>query len=166
MPAKTIEIDTRQQKGRHEVKHAAFREAGYRLLSTKLPFGDYRLVGGTWCVDTKRDVLELAGNVCGQHARFVRELSGARDAGYRLFVLVENSDGITDLASLRTWLNPRTNINLRKGLKPPVQGDRLAKACETMERRYGATFLFCAPEEAGRRVIEILESEVRVHGGA
>lgn len=161
MPAKTIEVDTRQQKGRHEAKHQAFREAGYRLLSTKLPFGDYRLVGGTYCVDTKRDLVELCGNLCQQHKRFRSELSGAHDAGYRLFVLVENADGVTDLTTLRAWRNPRTKLNERKGLRPPLQGDRMADMCLTMERRYGCRFLFCPPQEAGARVLEILESEGR-----
>ena len=161
MPAKTIEVDTRQQKGRHEAKHQAFREAGYRLLSTKLPFGDYRLVGGTYCVDTKRDLVELCGNLCQQHKRFRSELSGAHDAGYRLFVLVENADGVTDLTTLRAWRNPRTKLNERKGLRPPLQGYRMAYMCLTMERRYGCRFLFCPPQEAGAKVLEILESEGR-----
>ena len=163
MPAKTIEIDTRQQKGMHEAKHQAFRDAGYRLLSTKLPFGDYRLVGGggTYVVDTKRDLLELCQNLCKQHKRFRSELSGAHDAGYRLFILVENADGVTDLTTLRAWRNPRTKLNERKGLRPPLQGDQMAEMCKTMERRYGCRFLFCAPQEAGAKVIEILESERR-----
>lgn len=161
MPAKTIEIDTRQRKGMHEAKHQAFREAGYRLLFTKLPFGDYRFVGGTYCVDTKRDLVELCGNLCQQHKRFRSELSGARDAGYRLFVLVENADGVTDLTTLRAWRNPRTKLNERKGLRPPLQGDRMADMCLTMERRYGCRFLFCPPQEAGAKVLEILESEGR-----
>lgn len=91
MPAKTIEVDTRQQKGRHQAKHEHFKEAGYRLLSTKLPFGDYRLVGGTYVVDTKRDLVELCGNLCQQHRRFRAELAGAHDAGYRLFVMLPPS---------------------------------------------------------------------------
>lgn len=161
MPAKTIEVDTRQQKGRHEAKHQAFREAGYRLLSTKLPFGDYRLVGGTYVIDTKRDLVELCGNLCQQHKRFRSELSGAHDAGYRLFVLVENADGVTDLTTLRAWRNPRTKLNERKGLRPPLQGDRMADMCLTIERRYGCRFLFCPPHEAGAKVLEILESEGR-----
>ena len=100
-------------------------------------------------------------NLCQQHTRVRSELSGAHDAGYRLFVLVENADGVTDLTTLRAWRNPRTKLNERKGLRPPLQGDRMADMCLTMEMRYGCRFRFCAPQEAGAKVLEILESEGR-----
>ena len=29
-------------------------------------------------------------------------------------------------------------------------------ACITMEKKYGCTFLFCSPEEAAERIIELL----------
>ena len=154
----TLLIDTRQQEGKHTLKHDWFKAHGFRLVRTKLYVGDYQLVGGTRTVDTKEHILELASNIDQQHERFRRELINARDAGFQLTILVENEDGVTDLATLSTWVNPRNAINRRKGLKPPIDGERMAKACATMQTKYGVRFEFCKPEEAGARVIEILEN--------
>ena len=157
-----IQIDTRNKPGKHDLKHKYFEERGIKTIRTKLYVGDYAFVGGTVCVDTKASIQELANNVDQQHERFRNEMVKAREAGYALVFLVENEDGVTDLASLPTWVNPRNAINRRKGLRPPISGARLAKACATMERKYGVRFAFCTPEEAGARVMEILVSE----GGA
>ena len=154
----TLLVDTRQQEDKHTLKHEWFKAHGFRLVRTKLYVGDYQLVGGTRTVDTKKDILELASNIDQQHERFRSELINAREAGFQLTILVENEDGVTDLPTLLTWVNPRNSINRRKGLRPPISGERLAKACATMERKYGVRFDFCKPEEAGARVIEILEN--------
>lgn len=152
----TLLVDTRQQEGKHTLKHEHFKAHGFRLVRTKLYVGDYQLVGGVVTVDTKEHILELASNIDQQHERFRRELINARDAGFQLTILVENEDGVTDLATLSQWVNPRNPINRRKGLRPPIDGKRMAKACATMEKKYGVRFMFCKPEEAGERVIEIL----------
>lgn len=162
----TLLVDTRQQQGKHELKHSYFEAHGFRLVRTKLYVGDYQLVGGTRTCDTKMSILELAADIDQQHERFRQELINARDAGYQLTVLVENSDGVTDLPTLMEWVNPRNPINKRKGLRPPISGARLAKACATMERKYGVRFMFCKPEEAGERVIEILTEEGNRHDEA
>lgn len=154
----TLLVDTRQKEDKHTLKHDWFKAHGFRLVRTKLYVGDYQLVGGTRTVDTKEHILELASNIDQQHERFRRELINARDAGFQLTILVENEDGVTDLATLSAWVNPRNAINRRKGLKPPIDGERMAKACATMERKYGVRFEFCRPDEAGERVIKILEN--------
>ncbi len=153
----TVLTDSRQQKGKHKLKHDWMVAHGFRLVSTKLYVGDYMLVGGVRTVDTKRDILELAQCIDQSHERFRRELVNARDAGFELTILTENEDGVTDFATLAKWQNPRRFVNAKKGLRPPIDGMRLAKACLTMEKKYSARFLFCSPEEAGARVIEILD---------
>ena len=153
----TVLTDSRQQKGKHKLKHDWMVARGFRLVSTKLYAGDYMLVGGIRTVDTKRDILELAQCIDQGHERFRRELVNARDAGFELTILTENKDGVTDFATLAKWQNPRRFVNAKTGLRPPIDGMRLAKACLTMEKKYNARFLFCSPEEAGARVIEILD---------
>jgi hypothetical protein len=39
-----------------------------------------------------------------------------------------------------------------------VQGPRLQKAMETISERYGVTFLFCDPSEAGATIERIIQS--------
>lgn len=150
--------DTRQQAGKHDTKHEQWLEAGVELIRSKLAFGDYALPPVV-AVDTKASILELAMDIDQQHDRFRRELIAAQEAGCLLVILTENGDGVTDLGTLAAWQNPRRFINERRGLRPPITGARLAKACATMEKKYGVRFDFCPPQDAAARVVEILMEE-------
>lgn len=152
--------DTRQQAGKHGLKRRWFEEHGIEVVRSKLIVGDYMLVGGTVSVDTKKDVYELLADVEQQHARFVGELETAQRLGIQLWVLVENRHGVTGLSTLEKWVEPMDHYMMRKKKAPNAQrkgGRRLAKACRTMEERYGARFAFCRPSEAGEFVMRILE---------
>lgn len=161
---KTIEVDTRQQDGKHKRKHAYFEEQGYHLLRTKLPFGDYRLVGGTICVDTKRNIRELAGNLRQDHERFKAECVGANEAGYQLVVLVENTHGIKSLSDFSKWYEPLHEFKKCRGAKVRLYGKPLAKVCETMHIKYGVMWAFCSPKQAGEVVLRILEKREKKGG--
>lgn len=152
----TLQIDTRQKDGLHTLKHEHFTALGIHCVRTKLYVGDYMFVGGTVSCDTKRDLQELAADIDQQHDRFRRELVNARDAGISLTVLVENADGVRSLGDLAGWAEPAASFAKRKHAKRRISGLRLAKACMTMADRYGVSWAFCAPEEAGAKVIEIL----------
>lgn len=146
--------DTRQQAGKHETKHKAWADHGDYLVRCALPFGDYMAVPPV-SVDTKASMQEIAQNIGGssaEHNRFRRELIKAQEAGCHLYILVENDDGIRDLAGVRRWVNPRL-IDSPKA----ITGERLAKAMETMQERYGVTFLFCHPERAAAMIHYLLE---------
>lgn len=155
----TLVEDTRQQTSQHVEKNAYWKSIGQHVVRSKLIAGDYMFVGGTVSVDTKRSILELASNIDQQHERFRRELVNARECGIELHFLVENADGVRDLSTLARWQNPRRFVNKKRGLRPPIDGRRMAKACATMEERYGCFFHFCTPREAGARVLEILGKE-------
>lgn len=152
----TLQIDTRQQEAKHSAKHGYFASLGIHCVRTKLYVGDYMFVGGVRAVDTKRDLQELAADIDQQHDRFRRELVNAQDAGIALTVLVENADGVRDLDGLAAWAEPAASFAKRKHAKRRISGLRLAKACMTMSDRYGVSWAFCSPEEAGAKVIEIL----------
>lgn len=185
--------DKGQQKSKHEIKHQWFADHNVPWIQLPLPVGDYILKNaavedviqrkekrgvplkkmdflGSYkkAVDTKRDLQEIIGNICGaQHDRFRDECILAKNNGIQLYVLVENEDGIKDTKDLNSWENPRVKIQKwvttpsgqrRKVLKYPhaTRGDTLAKAMDTMEEKYGVKFLFCHPDEAGERVLSIL----------
>lgn len=154
---RTIEVDTRQQAGKHKRKHADIEAMGYNLLHTKLPFGDYRLVGGTVVVDTKRNIRELAQNLRQDHERFRAECEGARKCGYHLIILTEAPRGVRDLASFSKWYEPQHEFRRAKTAKVRLYGKPLAKTCETMYNKYDVTFDFCTPKEAGKRIVQLLE---------
>lgn len=145
--------DSRQQAGKHNLKHATWEHMGVRLVRTKLPVGDYARWGNPISVDTKANVEEIAANIGGkEHVRFREECKLARDIGARLIILVENKDGFRSVDDVEAWVNP----NFRKTSRS-IEGPRLAKAMRTMSERYGVRFEFCSPEEAGQKVLELLE---------
>ena len=146
--------DTRQQAGKHELKHEYFASEGIEVFRNKLPFGDYTFWGSVTAIDTKADVEEIAQNIGGkEHARFREECKLAKRLGGHLIILVENTDGYRSVEDVKAWVNP----NIRKTSRS-IEGPRLAKAMETMSERYGVQFMFCAPEEAGEQIIKLLEA--------
>ena len=147
----TIQEDTRQKAGKHNIKHAYFSEHGVELVRCKLPFGDYAPVPPV-SIDTKENMDEIASNICGsEHQRFINECKAAKSAGCQLIILVENNLGITDISQVHTWINPRVIYS-----EKAVQGPRLQKAMETISERYGVRFMFCCPNESGKIIMEIL----------
>lgn len=146
-----IQEDTRQQAGKHDTKHAYFADNGIYLVRCKLPFGDYAPIPPV-SIDTKNSMDEIAGNICGkEHKRFINECKAAKEAGCQLIILVENTVGISDISQVHSWINPRVIYSDKC-----VQGARLQKAMETISDRYGVKFMFCQPEEAGRKIKELL----------
>lgn len=166
--------DTRQQAKKHEIKHRYFDANGIKVERSKLYVGDYTLpTNQSVCVDSKKDIAELIGDICGkQHDRFRAELVRAQESGIKLYILVENKGGeightgvfnktITDLSQLHSWKNPRLFIRYKGKQKYPqaTRGITLQKACYTMQKKYGVTFLFCHPDDSGKIIVELLTGE-------
>lgn len=189
--------DKAQQDEKHVAKHLYWESHGVYWERYPLPVGDYIIANdavldvisrkqkrgtvakkmdflGTYdvTVDTKKDLQEIIGNICGkQHGRFRDECILAQNNGIKLIVLVENEDGLQSIEDLFRWDNPRLHrynkiaymhnlgmwlsISLPKA--KPTSGATLAKAMLTMEKKYGVEFRFCSPKEAGERIIELLE---------
>lgn len=137
--------------GNHTEKNNYWKENGIDVIQSPLPCGDY-IIGtdavmdvikrkekrgipvkkmdflGTYnvCVDTKKDIEELVGNICGkQHERFRDECILAKNNGIKLYVLVQNTGGlvkgtkdiynstIRSLEDLHKWKNPRLFVMKR-----------------------------------------------------
>jgi ribosome-associated protein len=192
----TILEDIGNKAGLHEIKHAWFSDNGVELIRAPLPVGDYILMNdavadvitrknkrgvalkkmdflGSYhtSVDTKKDLQEIIGNVCGeQHERFRDECILAQNNGIKLYILVENADGVKSLDDLAAWENPRRrmakwvttpNGERRRVRKYPnaTKGSTLAKAMKTMQDKYGVIFCFCSPEDAGEAVFSLLTKQ-------
>ena len=123
-------------------------------------------------VDRKNSIDEICGNVCSTtkaHERFRDEVILAQKCGCKFYVLIED-EKVTSLDDLEHWQNPREKkyfyykalIAQGKKLRmilpkqPPASGKKLAKALRTMETKYGVEFVFCKPEDAAQRIVEIL----------
>ena len=126
---------------------------------------DYKFV-----IDSKKDLQELYGNVIGKaHQRFIDELIIAQKMGATMIILVEES-GMHSLEDVLKWDNPRMKryyqvkamqeqgkwMNAKIGSKPPASNQTLFKALKTIESKYGCTFMFCTRQDAGKRIIELL----------
>lgn len=185
--------DVGNKENKHILKHQWFDCHDIELLRAPLPVGDYILYTdavedvirrktnrgvalkkmdfvGSYkvTVDTKRDMQEIISNICGkQHGRFRDECRFAQDNGIKLYVLVENLDGIRTIEDVAFWKNPRAKIQKwvitssgqrRKVLKYPdaTKGETLAKAMKTMEEKYGVKFIFCCPDQAGEHILKLL----------
>lgn len=168
----TIYEDTRQQAGKHKVKHDWFAEHGVTLERKHLKTGDYMREGSNVTVDTKASVDEVAANIAAQHKRFKNECERAQADGLRLVVLVENMQGFKEIRDLYRWTNTHcATCHIRRSAScnprgagkcprhkknKPIQGDRLAASMLTMERKYGVRFEFCKPKDSARRICELL----------
>lgn len=167
----TIIEDSRQQSGKHTAKSKYFEANGIKVVRSKLPAADYALLTDmSRVIDTKRDLQELYGNLIQDHERFRREADFCKDNGIELIVLIEEP-GMKTLEDVKQWDNPRlsrynkikfmhsrgkmTHVPLPKG-KPPIPNVTLMKIMWTFGQRHGVRWEFCAPEDAGRRIIELL----------
>lgn len=164
--------DTRQQDSKHNKKREWFEANGIEVKRTKLYVGDYTFPKNqSVCVDTKKDIQELIGDICGkQHDRFREELIRAKEADIKLYILVENeriiinerkgiySPYIDSLDNLHRFVNPRLFIwrNGKQLYPTATKGITLKKACITMKNKYGVEFIFCKPHQAAEKVIELL----------
>ena len=187
--------DKANKEGLHIIKNAYWQSQEIEVMRYPLPVGDYILVDdkvqdmldrkakreiepkkmdflGTYdvCCDTKKDIQELVGDICGkQHERFRDECILAQNNGIKLYILVENesftikgknveSPYISKLEDLHKWINPR--LWIRRGGKQAypnaTRGITLQKACFTMEKKYGCKFVFCTPRDAGKKIVELL----------
>ncbi len=131
---------------------STFEKQGITYFISKLPVGDYMsLDNARFAVDRKKDLLEVCGNVCQDHKRFIAELKRAQEYGIKLVFLIEHSNKIKSLDDVRNWENPR----LKKS-PMAVSGERLYKILSTMEKTYSTKFYFCSKAETGQRIIDLL----------
>ena len=130
-----IQCDTREHKKEWKRIQSQFDSLGVQYFRSKLYCGDYQsLDNAKLCIDRKKDLQELCGNVCQQHERFKAELIRAREAGIQLIILCEHGPDIKSVGD----------------------GCQLYKSLCTIRDKYGVKFEFCTKEETGRRILELL----------
>lgn len=146
-----LQIDSREQKYDHITNY--LDKNGIKWVRSKCVVGDYvNLENPMVVIDRKKNLQEVAGNVCQQHERFVRELELARELGYKMIVLIEESPDIKILSDVCSWYNWRRKKNPRA-----VSGKQLYKIMSTMAEKYGVTWLFTTKSNCAKRIVELLE---------
>ena len=146
-----IIVDTREHKDKITHVTGYFDSQDIKWYRSKLICGDYQNPEKPMIIiDRKQSLQEVAGNVCQQHDRFVRELELARDLGYKLNILVEEPN-IKSLPEVISWYNWR-----RKKSPKAVTGKTLRKIMQTMSEKYGCIWEFTTHGNCGKRIVELL----------
>ena len=150
-----IIVDTRE-KPRAIVKILAeFDRQGVKYVRRALPFADYfNPDRPDVTIDRKQNLLEIAGNVVQQRARFIREVERCNRAGCHMILLIEHSNRIRSLEDVIGWKNPRLKVS-----PLAVSGERLFRIMKAMEIKYGIEWQFCSKQQTGKRIIELLRSD-------
>ena len=162
-----IQVDSREHKKEYERICRQFDDIGIKHFRSKLYCGDYQsLDNAKLCIDRKKDLQELCGNVCQQHERFKNELIRARDAGIQIIILCEHGPDIKSIEDVYFWKNPRKHRIIWKtinGKKTPtvisekaIDGYQLYKSLCTIRDRYGVRFEFCTKKDTGKKIAELI----------
>lgn len=144
-----IQVDTRERRYKHVTDY--FDSQNIKWIKSKCVVGDYiNLENPMVVIDRKKDLQEVAGNVCQQHDRFVRECELAKELGYKLIVLVEEPN-IKELVDVCGWFNWRKKKNPKA-----VNGKTLYKIMDTMRNKYGIEWQFTTKQKCGEKIVELL----------
>lgn len=150
-------VDSREkwtQKKPHDYNsiggHLDRKGVPYRV--EKLNVGDYMLEGGTITIDTKQDLEELSRNLMNRsdHARFLKEVRRAKEAGLRLVVLCRHGGKIKTIRDVAGW----------KSKYSPVTGRALMDEMFRVHISYGVDFLFCTKQGTAKKILEILKKDI------
>ncbi len=154
-------VDSREkwtQKKPHDYNsiggHLDRKGVPYRV--EKLNVGDYMLEGGTITIDTKQDLEELSRNLMNRadHARFLKEIRRANEAGLRLVVLCRHGGKVKTIRDVAGW----------KSKYSPVTGRALMDEMFRVHISYGVDFLFCTKQGTAKKILEILKKDIATCG--
>jgi hypothetical protein len=123
---------------------------------------------------SERIIADLQQLYIKRRGFFHRGLIRAKNSGIKLYILIENDDGLKSIKDVFHWQNPRSYRYYRiaymhnKGQwlgtplpkRKPTSGKTLAKAMLTIEAKYHAKFLFCKSQETGEMIIKILNKQI------
>lgn len=148
--------DTRQQKESHIIKE--FDKQNILHIQTKLDSADYMVIrydkekgfykDYSILVDTKKDLLELCGNLCHstEHQRILREIELGKQLGAKEFIFLIGDSKIKTTEDIKNWSSPHTK----------VKGETLLKIMNTMRKKYAIRFIIVPKKKMGEMIIKLL----------
>lgn len=153
LEAMVVLVDTREQDTPR--LRARLQEMNCPYERQKLDFGDYSakfpLPNGEWftladkvVVERKMSLDELCNCYCKERARFEREFGRAKDAGAKIYLLIENA----------SW---------EKAYKGDYRSQMastafVASLCAWLAR-YNCQLIMCKPETSGKLIRDLLYRE-------
>ena len=150
MSTMSILWDTREQDTPRARKR--MEQIGVPIERVALSFGDYSVKCDTLdlrdivAIERKMDLSELAHCYCQDRKRFVREFERAKEAGAKLYLLIENG-GLDEAYSghYRARVHPSS----------------LTASMFAWLARYDCQILFCSEENSGRVIHDVLYRELK-----
>lgn len=143
-------VDTREQDTPR--LRARLREMGCPWERKKLEFGDYSVkcnsmdLSTSIAIERKMNLDELCNCYCRERKRFEREFERARQAGAKVYLLVE--DG--------SWEDAYSG-KYRSRMSP----ESLVASIQAWLARYNCQVIFCQPKTTGRLIHDILYRELK-----
>lgn len=150
-------VDSREQKNAHILEY--FQRHGISYEVTKLDYGDYScklpaLAAGrdiyfhdSVVIERKNSLEELSGNLSKGRERFEAEFLKARNAGAKIYLMIESPLGYTGIIT----------HGYKTGMKPAA----FMASLKTWEHRFDANVQFIAPEYSAFYIMATLQYFVR-----
>lgn len=150
-----ILCDTREQPNARFEKR--MKEIGLPYRREKLNFGDYsiacKLENGTEInlssavvIERKMNLDEICGCFCQSRSRFEHEFLRAKQAGAKIYLLIENGSWEKAYAGYyRSRMSPKSFI----------------ASLTSWLARYNCQIIFCEPETTGKLMRELLYRELK-----
>ena len=151
----TLLLDTREQETASLKRR--LKDIGLPCKRQKLDFGDYSceltmpdgsVVGfdKAFSIERKMNIDELATCFTSQRKRFTAEFERAKEAGAKIYLLVENASFEKIIA---------------EKYRSKVSNNALLASIFAFLVRYNCQIVFCKPETSGRVIKEILYREAK-----
>lgn len=149
-----IICDTREKKNEHILEYFEMREIPFEVR--KLDTGDYMDSDRPGLViDRKQNLDELTHNLFSpDKSRFWREVRRAKDEHIKLIFLIEHGGRIKSLTDVRQWRSKYSKVT----------GHKLYAEICRVHIAYGCEFFFCNKRSTGKRIVEILGSDIEWDG--
>ena len=143
-------VDTREQDTMRARKRLA--SIGLPVERVTLPFGDYSArcelldLREAIVIERKMDLDEIAHCYCQDRKRFEREFERAKQAGAKVYLLIENG----------SWEDVYGG-KYRSRMSP----EALAASIQAWLARYNCQLMFCKEETSGRLIRDVLYRELK-----
>lgn len=165
----TIVEDTRNDPIKWAFLKRALEREGYNVIRNKLYVGDYALLHNqSICIDTKKDLMEVAQNCFQDHERFRNEMIRAKENSIKLYILI-NDEYIFNINGVHLFKLPRYKstqykringvsvvVHKRGETMAKFKPDVLEKTMKTMEEKYGVKFVFCKKIDTHKKILDLL----------
>lgn len=148
----TVLVDTREQNTARARKR--WEQIGVSIERVTLKFGDYSVkcdvldLRNVVVLERKMNIDELAHCYCQDRKRFVREFERAKEAGAKMYLLVENSS-----------LDEAYSGHYRSRVHPAS----LTASLFAWLARYNCQILFCDEDNSGKVIHDVLYRELKEH---